>query len=181
MSMESYIPSISLGDVFSGLTLLIALWWVIWGASNGKAKRAEWRGKTETRLDGFEKRAETIETSIKEVHGDVGALKGDVARMRGDIKWLIDLITPGLSRDGKSITGASPLTLNKRGVELAESLGAFNTAKTLASKISVPANADHFEIQAAAYQYAVIKLMSAIDKKTRKKIQALAYEDSASL
>ena len=54
MSMESYIPSISLGDVFSGLTLLIALWWVIWGASNGKAKRAEWRGKTETRLDGFE-------------------------------------------------------------------------------------------------------------------------------
>ena len=86
MSMESYIPSISLGDVFSGLTLLIALWWVIWGASNGKAERAEWRGKTETRLDGFEKRAETIETSIKEVHGDVGALKGDVARMRGGYK-----------------------------------------------------------------------------------------------
>lgn len=64
---------------------------------------------------------------------------------------------------------------------MAESLGAFNTAKTLASKISVPANADHFEIQAAAYQYAMIKLMSAIDKKTRKKIQALAYEDEGDL
>ena len=179
--MESFSPTISFSDIFTGAMFLVALYWVFWRSSKSEAEMAECRGKTETRLDGFEKSAETIEATVKGVRDDVGTLKSKVASMQSDIKWLINSNTTSLSRDEKTITGASPLTLNKRGVELAESLDAFNTAKALASKISVSANADPFEIQAAAYHYSLVELMGAIDEKTRKKIQALAYEDEGDL